>query len=66
MKNVEELRQQLATVFEDLKAGEIKAKDADALANIAGKMINATKVQVEYFALRKDVPKIPFLERAQE
>ena len=64
MKNVQELIAQLSQVFQSLKAGEIKHKDADTLANIAGKMINATKVQVEYYALRKEAPVIKFLENA--
>lgn len=64
MKNVQELIDQLSQVFQSLKAGEIKHKDADTLANIAGKMINATKVQVEYYALRKEAPEIKFLENS--
>lgn len=62
MKNVQQLIEQLSEVFQSLKAGEIKHKEADTLANLAGKMINATKVQVEYYALRKEAPTIPFLE----
>lgn len=61
MKNVEELRQHLAGVFSDLKAGTIKPGEAAELANIAGKMISSAKVQVEYYALRKEAPVIPFL-----
>jgi hypothetical protein len=61
MKNVDELRIQLSAVFMGLKDGTIKAKDAAELANVAGKMINSAKVQVEYYALRKESPTIPFL-----
>ena len=61
MKNVEELISNLSNVFDDLKSGKIQAKDADSLANIAGKMINASKVQVEYYSLRKESPTIEFL-----
>ena len=32
------------------------------LANIAGKMIGSAKVQVEYYVLRKESPRINFLE----
>lgn len=66
MKNVQELIDQLSQVFASLKAGEIKHKDADTLANLAGKMINATKVQVEYYALRKEAPKIKFLDQQED
>jgi hypothetical protein len=31
------------------------------MANLAGKMINSAKVQLEYHALRKDKPSIKFL-----
>jgi 5-formyltetrahydrofolate cyclo-ligase len=64
MKNVEELRAQLAQVFTGLQSGAIKHKDAAEFANLAGKMINSAKVQVEYYALRKEAPTIPFLQGA--
>ncbi len=65
MKNAEELRDELAQTFAQLKVGAIKPSEAAELANLAGKMIASAKVQVEYFALRKESPRIKFLE-AQE
>ena len=65
MKNAEELRDELAQTFAQLKAGAIKPSEAAELANIAGKMIASAKVQVEYFALRKESPRIKFLEAAE-
>ena len=62
MKNCEELRNQLSETFEQLKAGEIKPSEAAELANIAGKMIGSAKVQVEYYALRKESPRIKWLD----
>ena len=62
MNNVNELRTQLAQVFAQLKAGEIKPGEAAELANLAGKMIASAKVQVEYYALRKEPPEIGFLK----
>lgn len=62
MKNAEELRDELAQTFAQLKAGAIKPSEAAELANLAGKMIASAKVQVEYFALRKESPRIKFLE----
>jgi len=35
--------------------------EAAELANLAGKMIGSAKVQVEYYALRKEAPTIAFL-----
>ena len=61
MKNVVELRTKLAIAFEGLSNGELNSKDASEMANIAGKMINSAKVQLEYHALRKDTPSIKFL-----
>ena len=62
MKNAEELRDELAQTFAQLKAGAIKPSEAAELANLAGKMISSAKVQVEYFALRKESPRIAFLD----
>jgi hypothetical protein len=62
MNNVNELRTQLAEVFSQLRAGEIKPGEAAELANLAGKMIGSAKVQVEYYALRKEMPNIQFLK----
>ncbi len=62
MNNVNELRAELAQVFAQLKAGAIKPGEAAELANIAGKMIGSAKVQVEYYALRKEAPDIAFLK----
>lgn len=61
MKNVTELRDQLSQVFYELRNNTVKHTDAAELANIAGKMINSAKVQLEYYALRKESPTIPFL-----
>ena len=61
MKDVVELRKYLSEVFDELRSGDISANEASELANIAGKMINSAKVQIEYHALRKDEPKIKFL-----
>lgn len=66
MKNAEELRDELAQTFAQLKAGEIKASEAAELANLAGKMIGSAKVQVEYYALRKEQPRIEWLESSND
>ena len=39
MENVNELRVQLAEVFAQLKAGELDVKQAEAITNLAGKMM---------------------------
>jgi hypothetical protein len=62
VKNCDELREELARTFEQLKAGTLKPSEAAEMANIAGKMISSAKVQVEYYALRKESPRIDWLE----
>ena len=66
MKNAEELRNELAQVFAQLKSGEIKPSEAAELANLAGKMINSAKAQIEYYTLRKESPTIAWLETASD
>jgi len=62
MKTATQLRDELLVVFDQLQSGAIKPKDAKELANVAGKIINSAKVQLEYHALRKTTPDIPFLD----
>lgn len=61
MNNVEGVRKNLSEVFEQLRKGEVDVKTASELANLAGKMIGTAKVQLEYYALRKERPDIDFL-----
>lgn len=60
MKTAEEMTLELQLVFDELKAGQIKHKDAAELTNCVGKMIGLAKVQLEYHALRKEQPKLTF------
>ena len=66
MKNVTELREQLSQVFFELRGGTVKHSDAAELANLAGKMITSAKVQLEYYALRKETPTINFLASVEK
>lgn len=60
--NSNQIRSELSEVFQQLKAGTIKVEDAEALANVAGKIINSARAQVTYYALRKEAPQIDFLK----
>lgn len=62
MKTATELRDDLARVFDELRAGTIEVKQAAELSNIAGKMISSAKAQVEYYALTGEKPHIVFLQ----
>ena len=66
MKNVVELREHLANAFEMLSQGELETKTVAEMSNIAGKMINSAKVQLEYHNLRQDTPKIKFLHVVED
>jgi hypothetical protein len=56
------LRKEMKTIQEDLRSGKISVNEAKEHANIAGKMINSAKIQVEYYALLGETPKIDFLK----
>lgn len=62
MKNIEQVREELAQVFDDLKEGRINHHTASELNNCAGKIINSLKVQLDYYGLRKEKPTIDFME----
>ena len=67
MKDINELRDNLSTIFEELHNGTIEVKTAAELANIAGKMINSAKAQLDYHVMRKDTTtKITFLHSTDE
>jgi len=66
MKTANELRKDLAKVFDELNSGAVELKTASELANIAGKMISTAKVQVEYYALLGKAPRIAFLEEPDD
>ena len=65
MKNVSELRDELASVIEDLRKGHIEYHAAKEINNSAGKMINTLKVQLEYAHLRKEPPNVQWLAGKQ-
>ncbi len=62
INNVTELRLDLALVYEGLRNNTISAADAKEINNTAGKIINSTKVQLEYAAITKHATIIPFLD----
>jgi hypothetical protein len=67
MKNVSELRNELSAVYKDLRGGEVDAKVAKELANLAGKMISSAKIQIDYHTMRGDkAAKINFVHSTDE
>ena len=66
MRNINEVREELAEVFAGLKAKSITPKEAKEMNNAAGKIINSVKVELEYMNLRDETPEIPFLNYLKE
>lgn len=56
------LRKDLTKAYKELRAGTIEETEAAEIANLAGKIISTAKTQVAYYALRKDIPYIKFLQ----
>ncbi len=61
MKNMSELRTNLCSVFEDLRSGDLEAKDAKELANVAGKIISSVTAELKAAEINKTNHRIAFL-----
>ena len=64
--NITEIRDDMVLVYQSLRNGTIKKTEADALANVAGKMIASAKLQLEYSAMRGEKPLIPFISETKQ
>lgn len=62
MSSIQEVRKELSLVFSGLKDGTLNRPDVTELNNTAGKIINTLKVELEYYALLKEKPDIPFFK----
>ena len=60
--NVVELRESLLEVYDKLRDGEMGIREAKEQANVAGKIIQSAKLQVEYNAYMKSQSTIAFLD----
>lgn len=60
-KNIEELRAGLLDAYEWIKADPRRGNQVKEMTNAAGKVIGTLKLELEYAALRKEVPNISFL-----
>jgi len=61
MKNIKDLRTELCNAFEWVKADPKRSLQVKEMSNAAGKIINTCRAELEYAALRKEVPNIDFL-----
>lgn len=62
LENVQELRNDITKVYQELRTNSIGLKEAKELFNGAGKIMNTAKLQLEYNAYIKSGKRIPFLE----
>ncbi len=62
ISNATELRNDLLSVYESLRAGTMESKQAKEINNTAGKVIASAKAQLEYAAQRGEKPEIEFLK----
>lgn len=62
MKNIKELRDILINTLDKLQNGEVNIQEAKQTANLAGKIINTAKVQLEYNIYTQSNKRVAFLE----
>lgn len=66
MNSIEDLRNDLLTNIDEIKTGDLPVKEAEAITNTAGKVLNTVMVQLKYADLKQEKPEIPYLEANQK
>ena len=61
MKNLAELREQLALNIKQLRSGELDRKAADSITNACGKILASLRDELAYYRDRDEEPTIEFL-----
>lgn len=64
--NIKNLRDELIEVFEGLKAGSVKTKDAKELINCSGKIILTSKIELDYNKFMNLKRTVDFLDVKEE
>lgn len=62
MQNITELRKSLSENYEAMKSGSMELKVGSELSNVAGKIINSLKIELEYNSKMDYKRKIDYLE----
>lgn len=62
MKNIKDLREELIDLFDLLKEGKIKTRDAKEIINCSGKIILSAKTELDYNKYVGKKVQIDFLE----
>lgn len=66
MRDIVSLRDELATMYDNVKANKVDADQAKMLTNVAGKIIGSLRVELEYAALNGEEPDIEFLKKSKK
>ncbi len=62
ISTLRDLRNDLIATYEEFKKGEIGHKTAKEISNMAGKIIQASKLELEYKCNKDKVGKMDFFE----
>lgn len=65
MKNIIELRDELAAVFKEVRTGKTSHSRAAELSNLAGKIVSSIKAELMYAAQREEKPEIKFMNKRE-
>jgi len=61
-QNIDQLNVELMDTLDSLKHGDATPDDANAIANLAGKVVSIMRLKIRYARATKRRPSIPFLE----
>jgi len=62
IENINDLRISLCETYDQVRAGVIERAQAEALSNVAGKIISTLKVELVNAKLKNETPQIGFIE----
>jgi hypothetical protein len=65
IEKVQDLRDDLIAMYQDIKNGKIGLREAKERNNTAGKILNSAKLELEYNAYTKSKARIQFLENPE-
>jgi hypothetical protein len=66
IKNTEELREFLSNEMSRLGSGETTPASVNAMANLAGKMLQSVKLEIDYNRIVGATPNIEFLGKIKK
>jgi len=64
--NIVELREDLLSIYDNLREGKLGTDEVKQAANVAGKIISTAKSQMEYNKMIQSKSRIPFMETKDE